>query len=443
LASFWFPALKSRPSSPSERIVTIGLKLPHFALKFIFLPRKGKADRPCFNSEGDQTKSLHNKFEIKTKCKDMKTLKLVSLYLVAGVALCILLSSCESNPDVTPQQDILPQSFTVDIPASLTYSNASSGRLGRSKEDSLRGNDIYLHLGTFISVGEGASEIVNGIIAGLRKYRIDRVLSMTYVSEDDNRAKNLIVTSNVSFESRTWDYQLTITDADSESNSDGGKALQIFWNKTAPITGIAIIKPYNCDRIENAHAQDALFRIDYSENSNLGYDAQMEVLISGLPLESPLNNPYSMSTLRMFAGKKGDVVDVYGNSNHPNAILFSGNAGFNWAFVASGDDTKDIGVAEVGLPPSTLESDSREVLLEEYSIRNVFTHEITTVWPGIDPQVLGLYLKSTAAPGYFNNGGFISGGASPGAAWDALASRLADLKPYTPKEVSGLTLTFN
>jgi hypothetical protein len=373
----------------------------------------------------------------------MKTLKLVSLYLMAGVTFCILLSSCESNPDITPQQDILPQSFSVDIPASLTYANPSPGRLGRSKEDSLKGNDIYLHLGTFIAVGEGASEIVDGIIAGLRKYRIDRVLSMTYISEDDNRPKNLIVTSNVSFEGKLWDYQLIITDADSEGNPDEGKALQIFWNKTAPIKGIAIIKPYNCDRIENANVQNALFRIDYTEESNLGYDAQMEVFISGLPLENPLNNPYSMSTLRMFAGKKGEVVDVFGNSNHPNAVLFSGNAGFNWAFVASGNGTKDIGVAEVGLPPSTLESDSREVLLKEYSIKNVFTNEITAVWPDIDPQLLGLYLKSAAAPGYFDKSGFISGGTSPGAEWDILAARLDDLSPYNPKEVSNLSLAFN
>jgi hypothetical protein len=375
---------------------------------------------------------------------NMKTFKLVSFFLMAGVPFSIFLSSCESNPDITPQQDILPQSLSVDIPASLSYADPSGGRSGgRSKEDSLKGNDIYLHLGTFIAVGEGASQIVEEIITGLRKHRIDRVLSMTYIGDDDNRPKNLIVTSNVSFEGKVWDYQLTITDADSEGNADGGKALQIFWNKKVPIMGIAIIKPYNCDRTGNINAPDAMFRIDYTEVSNLGYDAQMEVLVSGLPLESPLNDPYSMSTLRMFAGKKGDVVDVFGNSNHPNAILFSGTAGFNWAFVASGDDTKKIGVAEVGLPSSTLDSDSRAVLLEEYSIKNVFTEEITTVWPGIDPQLLSLYLKSTAAPGYFDNDGFISGGVSPGTQWDVLTNRLEDLKPYNPKDVSSLNVTFN
>ncbi len=312
---------------------------------------------------------------------------------------------------------------------------------GRVKEDSLEGNDIYRHLGTFIAIGKGASQLVKEIIIGLRIYHIDRVLSMTYTG-DDHRAKNLIVESNVSFAGKEWDYELTITDADSEGNSDGGKALEIFWNKTAPITGIAIVKPFNCDRVKNPNAGDAMFRINYTEASSLGYDAQMEVLISGLPLESPLSNPYSVNALRMFAAKRGDVVDVFGNSNHPNAILFSRNVGFDWAFVASGNDSENAGVAEVGLPPNTLESDNREVILKDYSIKNVFTAEITSVWPDIDQQLLDTFLKSTAAPGYFDNRGFISGGESPGEKWDALAGRLADLTPYSPKAISELNVTF-
>jgi hypothetical protein len=160
-------------------------------------------------------------------------------------------------------------------------------------------------------------------------------------------------------------------------------------------------------------------------------------------LESPLNNPYSVSTLRMFAGRRGDVVDVFGNSNHPNAILFSGNVGFNWAFVAAGDDSENTGVAEVGLPPSTLESDNRDVILKDYSIKNVFTTEITSVWPDIDRQLLDTFLKSTAAPGYFDNHGFISGGESPGEKWDALAARIEGLTPYSPAQVSNLKVTFN
>jgi hypothetical protein len=380
---------------------------------------------------------------IKLNRSNMKTTKLISFVLCMAVSFALLLTSCEPNQDVTNDEDILPTSFSVDIPSSISNSTANGRLSGRTAGDTVNGNDIYINLGTFIAVGEASSKLVEEFIAGIRRYKIDRVMSITYVGEDDNRVKNLVVSSDVSFEGKEWDYQLTITDADSEGEADGGKALQIFWNKATAVKGIAIIKPYNCDRTKNADAPDAMFRIDYSEAGERGYDAQMEVTIAGLPVGSPLQQPYAINSLHMFAGKKGDVVDVYGNSNHPNAILLTGNAGFNWAFVASGNDPANIGVAEVGLPPSTLDSDDRTVLLKEYSIKNVFTNEITAVWPGIDQNLLAAYLSTTAAPGYFSDDkGFIAGGTSPGAAWDVLAKRLDSLSPYNPKETSNLVITF-
>ncbi len=375
----------------------------------------------------------------------MKTVRNVSVVLIVGLALSVLFTSCENNPDVKPQEDLLPAKFSVDIPSSISNKNlASGGRLaGRVKEDSIDGNDVYKNLGTFIAVGKEASKLVEAFIEGIRKYHIDRVMTLTYLGDDDNRTKNLVVVSKSTFEGKTWDYQLTITDADSENQPDGGKALQIFWNKTSAIDGIAIIKPYNCDRTKNADAKDAVFRIDYTESSDLGYDAEMEVTISGLPLASPLSDPFSISALKMFAGKKGDVVDVFGNSNHPNAKLFTDNVGFNWAFVASGNETKDTGVAEVGLPPSKLNSTDRKVLLKDYSIKAVFTSGIKSIWPGIDQTLLDKYLSNTAAPGYFSKSkGFLSGGVSPGTEWDALAARLEALSPYNPKDIDELVVTF-
>jgi hypothetical protein len=377
----------------------------------------------------------------------MKTVRFLSSIVLLSLAF-LFVTSCESNPEVESQEDLLPAQFRVDIPASISSADgASGGRLrtygtGRKNGDSVKGNDIYKHLGTFIAVGKGASQLVEEFIHGIRKHHINRVMSMTFVGEDDERVKNLVVSSQVEFEGKTWDYQLTITDADSEAAADGGKALQIFWNKNAKVTGIAIIKPYNCDRPKNANAPDAIFRIDYSEDGSLGYDAHMEVRISGFPVGDAVTEPFSMSTLHMFAGRKGNVVDVFGNSNHPNAILFSGQQGFNWAFVASADKIEDIGVAEVGLPPSSLDSEDREVLLTEYSVMNVFTNEISAAWPGVDPSLLAAYLSETAAPGYFENAGFISGGASPGEPWDELAARLEDLTPYNPVETSNLSLSF-
>ena len=371
----------------------------------------------------------------------MKTNRIFLPSLLALVLSSWFLLSCENNSDIDKDKDILPEHFRVDIPSSISNPTTNGRLAGRSKTDSLQGNDIYQNLNLFVAVGEGASELVEEFINGIRKYKIDRIQSLTYKSDEDNRTKNLVVEADVTFEGRAWNYMLTVTDAESESATDGGKALQIFWNNTAPIQGIAIIKPYNCNRNEKK-IPDAIFRIDYSEVAANGYEATMEVRIAGLPLPSPLDDPYAINTLHMFAGKKGDVVDVFGNSNHPNAFLFTEQTGFNWAFVASGNEAKNIAVAEVGLPPSSLDEDNREVLLKQYSIRNVFTNGITTLWPGIDQNLLAAYLKNTAAPGYFDQKGFLKGGTSPGTEWDVLATRINALSPFNPSEVNALTLSF-
>ena len=372
----------------------------------------------------------------------MKKAKLIFSFLVGSIALSMVLISCQNNEAVSPQKDLLPQSFSVDIPNSISSNGISGGRLGgRVASDTLSGNDIYKNLSTFIYAGERASKLVEAFINGVRKYRIDKIQSLTYTSDDDGRVKNLVVTSNVDFDGTTWNYQLTITDANSENQPDGGKALQLFWN-TNVIKGIAIVKPFNCDRIKNSNAPDALLKVNYSEGENLGYEAQMEVFVSGLPLGNPITEPYSINTIHMFVGRKGDVVDVYGNSNHPNATFFAPNKGFNFAFVASGNELIDIGVAEVGLPSSSLDSNDHKVLLKDNSIKNVFTIGINILFPGVDQSLVAAYLKNTAAPGYFNKKGFMSGGTSPGADWNSLAARLNALTPYSPLQTSNLVVKF-
>ncbi|MBY0434847.1 MAG: hypothetical protein K2U26_12130, partial [Cyclobacteriaceae bacterium] len=348
----------------------------------------------------------------------MKTNKFLMVLMLAGTF--SFLTSCESNEKIEPQQDILPARFSVDIPSSI--SSQAGGRIGgRTADDAISGDDVYKNLNTFIFVGEAASKLVEEFVNGIRKYKIYRVQSLTYTG-DDLRTKNLVVESNVTFEGVTWNYQLTISDAESAGEPDGGKALQIFWNNNSALNGIAIIKPYNCDRIKEKDNKNSIFRINYTELGSQ-YDAQMEVLASGLTLADPAKDQFSIGSLRMFAGKKNDVVDVYGNSNHPNAILFSldGKKGINYAFVASGNEVADIGVAEVGLPSSSLNSTDRNVLLKDNSVKTVFTKWINSFLPGIDPTTVNNYLKNTAAPGYFAKKGFIAGGVSPGSAWDTLA----------------------
>lgn len=365
--------------------------------------------------------------------------KFIYLFTMVFIS-SLFFTGCEKDPDpLGDDQSILPQSFKVDIPDAL--SNKYAVKKSASSVDALDGNDIYGHLGNFIAIGEGAADIVEHIIFAIAIYGINKPMYFPFESDDDGRVKNLEVVEGASYDGKNWEFQLTITDAESEGNADGGKAIEVFWNRK-PVQGIAILKPYNIDRTHDAELGDAMFRIDYSEAGEHGYDAHMIVYIAELPLANPLEDPYSVDALKLFAGKKGDIIDVYGNSNHPNARFFTNNSGFNWAFVASGDEELDIGVAEVGLPPSDLDEPSRSVLLDYYSIENVFSRQIYELWPEIDSASVALYLHNTQAPGYFNNYGFVQGGTSPDNSYDDIESRLPNLSPYNPKEISNLTISF-
>ena len=369
-----------------------------------------------------------------------KTIKpfLASAVLLAGMI------SCEQNPGIEQPSSILPDKFGIDIPSSISNNANISGRISNGKssaEDVLQGDDIYQHLETFIYIGESAADIVENIIAGIRQHGIDKNTILTYQSDDDGRAKTLVVVEGDTYEGVNYEFSLTITDTDSEGNQDGGYAMQIFWDRS-PIKGVAIIKPANLDFVHSADAGEGVYKIEYNSESDLGYDAHMIVSLASLTLEQPSENPYSMRTLKMFVGKSGDVIDVLGNSNHPNAKFFTDNTGFNWTFVAAGYESKDLGVAEVGLPPSDLDETSRSVLLGTYSIRNVFTEQINSVFPGINQDLIDLYLMHTGAPGYFTDEGFIAGGTPPSGLWDDLVIRVNELTPYNPSEISNLKIDF-
>ena len=103
----------------------------------------------------------------------MKTNRIFLASLLALVLSSWFLLSCENNSDIDKDKDILPEHFRVDIPSSIS-NPATNGRLaGRSKTDSLQGNDIYQNLNLFVAVGEGASKLVEEFINGIRKYKTD------------------------------------------------------------------------------------------------------------------------------------------------------------------------------------------------------------------------------------------------------------------------------
>lgn len=367
----------------------------------------------------------------------MRKLSIISiLVFLAGT---LVFTSCDTNPLGGEEQSILPQKFSVDIPDAISQNVSSKKSVAI---DTMKGNEVYEHLTFFINVGESAAEIVESIIWSINVYDIDRIKTLSYQSDEDQRIKNLIVVEMPEFEDKVWDYGLTITDADSEVEADSGKALQIFWNEN-PRAGIALLKPYNINRKDDSKLDEAMFRIDYSEEGEMGYDAHMIVSISDLPSIDPLLEPFAMNSMKMFVGKKGDFIDVYGNSSHPNAKLLTTTTGYNWAFVACGEDNRDVAAAEVGLPLSTLDATGREVLLEEYSIQNVFTNEVLTVWPNAGQDLIDAWLTNTEAPGFFDGNGFVQGGTLPSEAYTDVADRILGLSPYNPKTVANLEIVFD
>lgn len=375
----------------------------------------------------------------------MKTRKLV--LSVMTLMLVIVFSACEKDWGQKPieaSESILPERFKVDIPSSLSNTETKSVSMKSANIDTLKGNAIYWNLLYFIAIGEGAADVVESIMWHIRVFDIQDVIELTYVSDDDRRTKHLEVIDNVNFDGRDWAYQLTITDIDSEENEDGGIAMQVFWNNS-PVQGVAMIKPYNLDRSKNRMHEDAMYSVEYSETGLAQYDAWMKIGISGLTVED--YQLYGMNAIKMFVGKRGDMVDVYGNSSHPNAKFFTDEKGYNWTFVASGDKANDIAIAEVGIPYSTIDSDSREVILKDYSIKNVLTENINTWFLNTfhvrpDAEDLSGYLKNADAPGYFGNQGFIQGGTAPNNSYGNLEERIELLSPYSPKDVHEMTIEF-
>lgn len=380
--------------------------------------------------------------------------------------LMIGLVSCEDNAK-TENRDygILPERFKVDVPASISAELKSTNT--KSANEEISGNSIYVHLTNFISIGEGAADIVEELMWNIAIHKIDQITTLEYVCEEDNRTKILTVESDITYENTVWDYQLTITDKAIEEETNDGIGMQVFWN-TGTIEGIALFKPSNINVNGKGEIADAMIRIKYSEVKLQDYEAHMIVDIIDIPID--IQDEFAVDNLKMFVGKKGGIVDVYGNSNHPQATMFGSGTGVNWAFVAAGFTNKDLGVAEVGLPPSNLDGSLRKVLLEDYSIRNTFLEyllnipeyqtfyasqgvetisdlEMLVYNPLLDGNadilILRSFLNDAKAPGYFDANGFVSAGMNSNNEYLPLEESILNLAPFNPREITELNISFN
>ena len=369
-------------------------------------------------------------------------MKLQKIILGSLVAVAILTSCKKDDPASNNEIGILPEKFGIDVPNSISY-ETTTGKSASNNVEAWSGNDIYEHLGNFIHIGEESAQIVEDLITAIRMYGINRPMSFTYNSEEDNREKRMVVVDNPDFDGITWEHGFTVTDVAKENDADGGKAMQVFWNNN-PVKGIAVIKPVNFDLKNNTvEHENSVFRIDYSASGDNTYDETMTVQISGLP--TPPADTFAVDNLKMHVGKKGDLVEVYGNSNHPNAKFFTDDQGFNWAFVAAGYESKDIGVAEVGLPPSMSSETTREKILKQYSIDSVFSEQAREEYPNggqLLEDLLEIILQNAEAPGYFDKNGFKTAGTAPSSEYMPLETSIEGLTPYKPKDIADLVVTF-
>jgi hypothetical protein len=281
----------------------------------------------------------------------MKSFRILTL--LAGL---VFLNYCSSEDPAIREVDV-PDNFTIDIPGSISSNSGSlSGRTDGDGDGIIEGNEIYESLRGFIYIGETSAEIMEFVLEIGAGMETAGVRSFTFTGDADGRDKRIDITDNVTRGGVSFDFEMTMVDVENED-----QALQFLWN-TDPVAGVGILNPYQIERT-NDPEETAFVRIDYSENVS-GYDAVMQVQISGLAV---VENG-DIDNMALFVGKNGDLIDVIGNSNHPNLVIVdeSYTGGRNYAFVGRGDESSDLGVVELALPPSSTETNSKPILFFQF-----------------------------------------------------------------------------
>ncbi|MBC8266241.1 MAG: hypothetical protein H8E84_04685 [Flavobacteriales bacterium] len=362
--------------------------------------------------------------------------------LYALLAMVMIISSCKKEVVIEQTDGILPSSFMVEIPSSISYSPASA-KLSSVNVVPLHGDTIYEMLRAFVNVGDQAAQITHNIIQAINTNNLSQPMSFSFTGDDGNTKDVAIVNGT------NYDYEMTISDA-------GNNALQVFWNTNSGngVEGFSILNIYEIDHNNGIQFTNTLIRIDYSEVTT-AYDKEMLVQITGWPM----SGTNDIDNLKMFVGKTSSgILDIYGNSNHPTAIIVdtTHQDGFEWAFRAHSDAGLNIAVAEVGLPTTTHSINTD--IFSNFSIYNVLQTEVHSYW---DPfvatgqitqaqvdSIIDLYLVNAEAPGFFAAGqGFVKAGTAPiigASGYNFLESRMnsMNLLPYIPSDINALTINW-
>lgn len=343
--------------------------------------------------------------------------------------LIVFIWSCTEEEKQENIETQFPETFTVDIPSTLSNSaGLEAGRIHKTGE-SISGADIYGALREFIHIGEQAAEVLQEIVIVVGIVHAVDVETFTITSEDDGRQKTFTFSDEVTYGGTAFEHEMIVED------EDGSLALQVVWNSN-PVNGTAIMNPYHLNRLEGEQFIETFYRLDYQESEDSDTKA-MTVMVDGFPNEGELDK------LIMTVVNSGDIYEVYGNSNHPDLTLINEELSTdrNYAFVARADDANEIAVAEVALPPSSVETDD---VMDDYSIYSVFEEEIKSI--GISNQeVIDAILTNAQPLAYFDETtGFLGSGDNvpENEAFNIGFIHLSALSPYIPSDVASLTVGF-
>lgn len=338
----------------------------------------------------------------------------------------LLFISCKNEKEVNA--NIIPANFYLDINSALSFQHNPLITSAIEKP----GSEYYKEVASIINQAETSSKIVSDAIKNLRIHNLYQASTFTYISMEDGRRKDIEVRENIYKENRTWPYELTLKD------QDGSTALQFYWSST-PLRGFAIFNPTNHNRSNLNYPSSAMFRVDYSEKKST-FEKTMEISIAGLSVLP--SDTFGISSMKLFVGKNGELLNIYGNTNHPEFTLSpqSSQHGRNYSFTAKGNITLNIGTVKVGLPPSL--QNSNTTIMTDYSLYNVLHSELYTA--GIsDQNKRNSVLNEAKSPGFFTNDGFIKVELPPvNAGFDETMINLNDLTPYVPMEISNLKVDF-
>lgn len=336
--------------------------------------------------------------------------------------------------DTGSGDSLVPLNFVIDIPESISKVGNPGGQRTTATTATFDGAVQYESLRAYIGLGENSVQVMRKIMQVANDLLKNKISTLTFKSDDDGREKILVVTEKPYREGETWQYEMLLTD-----KASGNLALQCVWNKTS-LKGIVVMDPDQLNYTDPT--KDVMYRCDFEINP-VGYDQSMFVQIT---------NPLNANGLKCFdmqVYRKGDIVEVTGTSFHPTLKIDKNSTtepGLCYAFVAKGDQKKNVGVAKVGFPFANVTTNSD--LDKTYNLIWLYreSYKAGPDYAGQNDQQIDDFIIANGAnlesPGYFKSSGLVSSGTNIPTDFSSDFASISNLKPTIPTKVRDLIISF-